>query len=38
MSQIQKDEEKYQPVFQKRVPNNIFIIKSQNFVMIGVKI
>ena len=30
MSQIQKDELKYQRVFQKKSPNDIFIIKSQN--------
>ena len=29
---------KYQPVFQKKAPNIIFIIKSQNLKMRGVKI
>ena len=29
---------KYQPVFQKKAPYNIFIIKSQNLKMRGVKI
>ena len=38
MSQIQKDEWKYQPVFQKKAPNNIFIMKSQNLKMRVVKI
>ena len=31
-------QEKYQPVFQNKAPNNIFIIKSQNFKMREVKI
>ena len=29
---------KYQPVFQKKAPNSIFIIKSQNLKMRGIKI
>ena len=37
MSQIQKDEQKYQLVFQKRAPNKLFIIKSQNLKMRGSK-
>ena len=43
MSQIQKDKYKYQPAFQKKASNNIFIIKSNNFLTgrgknLGVKI
>ena len=37
MSQIQQDEYRYQPVFQKKAPNNIFIVKFKNFTP-GVKI
>ena len=29
MNQIQKDKEEYQPVFQKKVPINIFIVEIQ---------
>ena len=29
-SQGQKDEQKYQPVFEKKAPYDIFIIRSQN--------
>ena len=35
--QIQKDEQQYQPVFQKKTPDNIFIVKFKNFTP-GVKI
>ena len=38
MSQIQKDEQKYPPVFQKKASDNTLIIKSQNLKTIEVKI
>ena len=37
MSQIQKDMQKYQTVFQKKTPDNRFIVKFKNFTP-GVKI
>ena len=35
---MQKHEQRYHPLFQKKARNNIFIIKSENLKMKGVKI